>query len=208
MRRIIIIAIFVVFAFPELKFGAETVTDKVKSEKIQNFREYIKYSHHVFLPDGMSKALKEYNPTFKIFRMEDFSKELRFRLPRNLSNLSCYSSVFGNFNDDGIFDATVFGEVDLSTSEVKFFPIFVILSEGTTSYKVVEVTKVAAIKPLSVYISIARRRIKCTPGVPAQKALLYPPMLDAVVVHNGSNVEEYYWDKTLQIFKNNQALSP
>ena len=93
----------------------------------------------------MRKALKAYNPTFKILRMEDFAEELRLRLPADSSNLSCYSALFQDLNGDERFDAAVLVEGDFGGGEQsggeKYFPLLAVLSEGATSYRVIEITK-------------------------------------------------------------------
>jgi len=178
---------------------------KISGKDSWESKEYVKYSQHISLPVGMCKVLKKYNPTFQILKMEDFNSSLRFNLPKDLSNLSCYSAVFGNLNNDGVFDSVLFGEVSASTDEVKYFPVLGVLSQGATSYRVVEITRVQSEKPLSTHLSIARRRIKCGPDVHAIGGLLSPPMLDTVLINAESGVVEYYWDENTQSFKENQV---
>lgn len=215
MKKSICVIVFpVLFLFG---LGSRTGFAANVSLREKSQAPYIKYSYQVLLSAGMLKALKEYNPTFRLLKMEDFSGDVKYRSidkfenpPVHLwSNLSCYSAVFGNFNDDGKFDAVVLGEVSVNTGDAKYLPVYAVLSEGATNYRVIEVTRVEAIKPVTVYLAVHRQRHKKRVYDANNPLIIKEPAIsDTPLLYNRNGVTEYYWDELARTFKENLPAIP
>ena len=200
MKIIVMAAFLLLVLLPDIKFGAEPIPDSVKRANPQYYREYVKYSYNVSLTPEMRKALKAYNPTFKILKMPDFAEELRIRLSPDSSNLSCYSAIFGDFNGDGQIDAAVLGEgefySDGENGKEKYFPLLAIISGGAAGYHVLEITSVGASKPVTTTISLAKPgKITEACGGPTFEMKNYGI---TETIGYGSTV--YYWDDTQKKF--------
>lgn len=125
-------------------------------------REYVKYSYQVTLPDGMREALKAHLPAFRIFGLEDYDRGFRKEVPLTFSSTVCYSAVFTDINGDNRDDAVLFGEADLwikhqtakGTVKEEYFSTLAVLSEGTTGYRVVEVSRGIAYRPVKMGLTV------------------------------------------------------
>lgn len=130
--------------------------------KVARRGDYVKYSYQVVLPSDMSKALKEYSPAFRIFGLEDFSEDHKRTVLLPFSGDLCYSAVFTDINGDGRDDAVVYGEADLwvehrsskGTEREEYFPALALLSEGTTGYRVVQVSRGIAHRPIEKSLTV------------------------------------------------------
>ncbi|MDQ7772674.1 MAG: hypothetical protein RDU13_04015 [Elusimicrobiales bacterium] len=125
-------------------------------------RGYVKYSYQVILPDAMLNALKEHSPAFRIFGLEDYDGDFRKSAPLTFSSTACYSAVFTDINGDNRDDAVLFGEADLwiehrsvkGTVKEEYFSTLAVLSEGTTGYRVVQVSRGIAHRPVKKGLTV------------------------------------------------------
>ena len=151
------------------------------------------------MPGNMHKALKEYAPTFRIFKMAEFVEELRLRLESGASNLSSYSAIFNDFNGDGWFDAAVYGEKDSAEHKGNPFVILAILSQGATSYQVMEVETFPPNKPIAGSLSLSRPGRKTEVGSDGNDAIEMKNY--GIMVSQGYGTSVYYWDEVEKKFK-------
>ena len=201
MKKFPILVFFIVMGLQvRASFGAEPIPEELKQANPQYYTEYVKYSYNVSLTPKMRKALKAYNPTFKILKMSDFAEELRIRLSPDSSNLSCYSAIFGDFNGDGQIDAAVLGEGDFysdgENGKEKYFPLLAIISGGAAGYHVLEITSIGASKPVTTAISLAKPgKITEACGGPTFEMKNY-----GITETIGYSSTVYYWDDTQKKF--------
>ncbi|MEI7481697.1 MAG: hypothetical protein WCK75_05025 [Elusimicrobiota bacterium] len=197
MKKTLAILILVVSAHCGSS-GAEPIPDFAKQKCPQCYQEYVKYSYTVSLPEGMRKALKEYSPAFRLFKMSDFAEELRLRPEPGVSNLSAYSAIFNDFNGDGRFDAALLGEVTPDKHETEGFIILAILSEGATGYKVVEVAALGVSRPVTTFLKLARPGKVSEAGQDSESVDLKNY---GILQTMGYGTTVYYWDATENKFK-------
>jgi len=201
MKNINAILCFILLSFHGVNCVAEPIPDDVKSRYPQNFREYVKYSYDIYLPAEMSKALKVYNKTAKILKMGDFEEDLRLHLAWGSSNMSCHSAVFNDFNGDEKFDAAILVEGDFfgpgQNGKEKYFPLLAILSDGATSYQVVEITSIPAYKPVMASLRLVEPgRVTPIDGSEAVEIKNY-----GIMESEGYGATVYYWDDAEKKFK-------
>lgn len=180
----------ILFVSAGLSYCAEPISDDVRHQYPQLFREYVKYSYQITLPPGMLKALEKYDPAFKILKMEDFAEELRILTQASamaFSERSCYSAVFGDFNGDGLLDAAVLGR----TQKIKGTDLLlVILAEGNEDYKVVEAARFGAANHETMSIALS------SPGETPTACGGEPVNLKnhGILINNGVGSSVLYWD--------------
>lgn len=197
--KILLTIIILLVSIPDANHGVEPIPDFAKQKCPQCFKEYVRYSYDVSLPVGMRKALKEYSPTFRIFKMADFAEEVRLRLEPGLSNLSSYSAVFNDFNGDGRFDAVIFGERNSNTEKERAFLILAILSQDPTTYQVVEIESIPAHKPVAASLSLARPGKVIEIGSDGNEAIEMKNY--GITVSMGYGTTVYYWAEMEKKFK-------
>lgn len=133
--------------------------DKVLPPEPPRREGYVKYSYQVVLPENMRKALKAYSPDFRIFGMEDYSEDFKKLVPLTFSSTVCYSAVFADINKDGRDDAVLRGEGNVwvehrNGERGKYFPTIAVLSDGTTGYRVVEMSRGIARRPVEEGLTV------------------------------------------------------
>lgn len=201
-------------AFQGTVIGADvrTITEQDRQECPQCFHKYVKYSYRVLLPAGMRVALKKYSPTFRIFGLEDYQEELQLELQPWSTNLICYSAVFRDFNGDGRFDAAVLGEYSekhlgegtspepaVPGADTRNFAVLAILSQGTTNYTVIEVTRIGTSKTVSTYLGLSTPGKKSEIGTDGSEA--FKSENYGISVTEGVGVTVYHWDPKQKHFR-------
>jgi hypothetical protein len=193
MKKVFLIALALSAGFLRAANSAEPVPDEVKRACPQCFYEYVKYSYEVSLPPGMRKALDNYDPSFKVFKMGDFAEEVRLG-PVWAYNKACHSAVFEDFNGDGRYDAALFGRSGKAEEAL----LLVILSEGKTAYNVIEVERFGGpVIPQTVSIGLS------SPGKITEACGGKSFKIDnyGIAVNAGFSVLVLYWDDTDKKFK-------
>ncbi|KAF0124982.1 MAG: hypothetical protein FD189_2031 [Elusimicrobia bacterium] len=135
---------------------------KLSAPEPPSRERYVKYSYQVVLPENMRKALKAHSPAFRIFGIEDYDEEFKKSVPLTFSSTACYSAVFTDLNGDGRADAVVYGEADLwiehrsakGIAKEEYFLALAVLSEGTTGYRVVQVFRGIAYRPVQKGLTV------------------------------------------------------
>lgn len=106
------------------------------------FQPKIEIEYKIILSTGMRTALKEYDPEFKIWKMQDFNSMLRmgfysFKPDRPGRHFLAYqtpSAVIGDFNGDNIPDIVLLGHDKIREK------VIVILSKNS-KYHIIELIK-------------------------------------------------------------------
>jgi len=159
-------------------------------------KQYVKCDYQVFLPLGMKKALKRYDPAFTILELEDFDEDLKRYPQSRWTSREAYSAVFGDFDGDERIDAAVLGAS--SGSPLK---ILAVLSQGTTTYQVFMVEETGLNKPSPVYLSLVRAGEKVSDtysddgtNMKSREVLLKNDAIAFTYPEKGGSL--YHWDKS------------
>lgn len=198
MKRFVVTAVSIIlFLTAGINYGVESIPDDVKRSNPQYYAEYVKYSYQISLPAGMRKALEQYDPDFKILKMEEFADELRIMTQASwdaFSDRACYSAVFEDFNGDGRLDAALLGRAE-KIKDVSL--LLVILSEGNRDYQVVELDRFGSETPETLSIGRAEPG-KMSEACGGRSFEIKNPGITTI---KGYGVTVIYWDGQEKKFK-------